>query len=663
MGIITIQCRLQAEEETLRYLWTLMVEKNTLLLNQTLETIRTAPELGQWLSQGSIRATTMREIVKNLKQQPKFQGMPGRFADSAERLVKQIYKSWFAGQRNKRRSLFGKKRWLAMLRSEQELLEETGLTLQQLQTEAQKILTSEQKKLDKLKQKEVSATKIPRDLHSHLFELYDRVTKDYEKEKLPQIKHKKLIERCAIVYLFKNQGKIGTRPENNQTYQEYRRKKEIEIERLEEQLKGRLPKGRNLDFAQYLEALEQAEGFITENEEMELIQARLLRSDKPIPFSVSYDTNTDIYWSKNEQGRICVTFNGMTKNGLIFEVYCGNRQLHWFERFYEDYQLYKQNKEQVPGGLLTIRSARLVWQQDEGDDRKPWLTNNLSLHCSLETQLWTKEGTEEVRKLKIAETEVKIQQWEKKAPLNQNQQKMWQRDLISLERLKSFQGFSRPSKSSPRQNPSLIMGVSIGLQQPATIAVVDVITGKVLVSQDTKQLLSKPVKQKPKKGKKVKKHTQYELLLLRRKQQQENDARRQQAQIKDGNNSFGESELGKYVDRLLAKAIIEIALQYRVSSILLPDLTNIREILNSEITFLAEAKIPGCKQAQKLYAKKYRQNIHRWSYARLCDAIKSQAAKKGIAIECDRQLPKGTPEIQARDLALAAYHHRQEKIS
>ncbi len=166
-----------------------------------------------------------------------------------------------------------------------------------------------------------------------------------------------------------------------------------------------------------------------------------------------------------------------------------------------------------------------------------------------------------------------------------------------------------------------------------------------------------------KKGKKAKKHAHYELLLRRRQQQQDNDIKRRQAQTRFGNNRFGESELGQYVDRLLAKAIVEMAIQYQASSIVLPDLTNIREILESEITGRAESKLPGCKKAQKLYAKKYRKNIHRWSYARLCDAIKSKAIQKGITIESSRQIPSGTPEIQARDLALIAYHHRQQAMS
>ncbi len=527
-----------------------------------------------------------------------------------------------------------------------------------MQAEAAKILNREQKKFDKLKQEKKSALETPKDLFNYFFQVYDKVTKNYEKEQKFHLKTKKLIKQCAVVYLLKNKCEIGSKPEDPEKYQQYRHKKVIHIQRLEEQLKARLPKGRNLATEEYLETLKQAENLITENEEMELLQARLLRSEKSTPFPVSYNSNTDIYWSKNNQGRICVTFNGITKH--IFEVFCHNRQLHWFQRFYEDYHLCEQNKDQVPGGLLTLRSVRLVWQINQKESDQPWLTNHLYLHCSVDTQLWTREVTEELRQLKITQTKAKIQQWKEKAPLNKNQQGRFKSAQTSLKRLTSFRGFSRPSKLPSYHNSSRIMGVSIGLQQPVTVAVVDVITSETIDYRNTSQLLNKPIKQKPKKREKAKKLTQYEFLLRRRQQQQENDIQRQQAQTRFGNNRFGESELGQYVDRLLAKAIVAMAIQYQVSSIVLPDLTNIREILESEITAKAEARIPGSKKAQKLYAKKYRTNLHRWSYARLCDAIKSKAIQKGLVIETSRQIPIGTSEIQARDLALITYHHRQQ---
>ena len=660
MAVVTIQCLLKATEETLRYLWNLMVEQNTLLVSEILEKIRTHRELDIWIAQGYIPVTAIDRITKQLKQQPKYDAMPGRFSTSAETLVKDIYKSWFAVQKKKRNKIWGKKRWLTTIKSEPELLEATNLSLPELQAEAEKILKREQKKYDKLKQSKNSETEVSKDLFGHLIKIYDKVTQNYEKEKKPHLKTKKLIQQCAIVYLLKNKLKFDNQPEDPDKYRRYRRKKEIQVERLEEQLKARFPKGRNLTQDEYLEALEQAECLITQNEEMELLQARLLRKEQLLPFPVSYNTNVDIYWSKNERGRICVTFNGLTKH--IFEVFCHNRQLHWFQRFYEDYQLYRRHKKQVPAGLITLRSASLIWKQGESEDcKKPWLTNNLYLHCSVDTELWTEEGTEKVRQQKIIKTKQKIDKWLAAESLSKNQQQKLLANQTSLSLLKTFQDFNRPSKHSHRQRSILLaMGVCIGLKEPVTVAVVNLINGEIIVCRDTKQLLNKPMQQKTERGKKAKKHTQYELLLRRRQQQNENDTKRQQAQTKFADNCFGESELGQYVDRLLAKAIVEMAIEYRVSSIVIPDLDNVREILNSEIQARAEAKIPGVKKAQKQYARKYRKSIHRWSYARLCDAIASKANQKGVAIECARQSSQGTTEIQARDLASTAYRDRQQ---
>ena len=42
--------------------------------------------------------------------------------------------------------------------------------------------------------------------------------------------------------------------------------------------------------------------------------------------------------------------------------------------------------------------------------------------------------------------------------------------------------------------------MSIGLQEPVTVAIVNVTNGEILACRDTKQLLSKSIKQKPKKA-------------------------------------------------------------------------------------------------------------------------------------------------------------------
>ena len=263
MALETVQCRLQAPEKTLKYLWRLMSDQNTPLVNQTLETIRTNPEINKWISQGYIPNETIEKIIKNLKQQPEYQGVPGRFHDSAEKLVKEVYQSWFAVQLKKRISLKGKKRWLAMLKSEEELLQETSLTLPQLQTEAAKNLKKEQKKLQKIHEnnsdEKLSEAELSNKLFFHLIDLYEKIAKDCEKEKKPHLKVKKILKRCAIVYLLKNKCKISDKPEDPEAYKKYRKRKEIQIERLEHQLRGRLPKGREHDPLRWSNALESAQ--------------------------------------------------------------------------------------------------------------------------------------------------------------------------------------------------------------------------------------------------------------------------------------------------------------------------------------------------------------------------------------------------------------------
>ena len=655
MAFKTIQCLLKASEQTLQHLWTLMSEKNTPLINQTLETIRISPELNTWISQGYIPNETIEKIINGFKQQPEYKGTPHIFYLSAEMLVKEIYQSWFAVQLKKRLSLKGKRRWLTMLRSEEELLHETSLSLPELRIEAEKILAKENKKLTKLLdgscKEKLSEEKLFKKIFFHLIAVYKKTEKDYEKEKKLHLKEKKRLKCYAIVYLLKNKCRVSNQPEDPEVYEQYRKRKEVQIERLEHQLKSRLPKGRENNSQRWIKALESAQKIITTNNEIESVQAHLLSGDKPIPFPISYYETTTVQWYQNEQGRISVKFGGLIKQGHVFEVFCGRRQLHWFKRFVDDYQLFRTCEPKIPAGLITLRSVCLLWQKNKQDSDKPWLNHSLYLYCSVNTELWTREGTEKIREIKISETESK------------NKKSSTKGSITSLNLLKSFDKFSsRPRKYSRKRDSSILLGISIGLKHPATVTVVDVLTKEIKATYDTKQLLSKPISQKAKKGKKAKKQTQYEFLLRHRQKQQENKDSRRQAQIKEGDYSFGESNLGQYVDRLIAKAIIEIALRFRVSSIVLPDLTNIREITESEVQAKARIKNPGCKKAQKIYSKKYRKNLHEWSYKRLSQAIESQAVKKGIDIEYTLQKYTETPDIQAKNMVLNAYEQRKQLV-
>jgi len=98
-------------------------------------------------------------------------------------------------------------------------------------------------------------------------------------------------------------------------------------------------------------------------------QDTLLTDSKSIPFPVAYETNEDLTWSKNEKGRLEVHFNGLGEH--TFQIYCDQRQLKWFQRFYEDQQIKRASKDQHSSSLFTLRSGRIAWQEgtDKGD---PW---------------------------------------------------------------------------------------------------------------------------------------------------------------------------------------------------------------------------------------------------------------------------------------------------
>jgi len=72
----------------------------------------------------------------------------------------------------------------------------------------------------------------------------------------------------------------------------------------------------------------------------------------------------------------------------------------------------------------------------------------------------------------------------------------------------------------------------MGLEKPATVAVVDAIASKPLTYRSVKQLLGK----------------NYHLLNRQRQAKQRNSQQRHSAQKQAAYNLFGESELGEYVD-------------------------------------------------------------------------------------------------------------------
>jgi hypothetical protein len=305
-----------------------MAQLNTPLINELLRQVSQHPEFETWRQKGKHPTSVVKELCQPLKTDPRFIGQPGRFYSSAIALVNYIYKSWFALMKRSQYQLEGKSRWLEMLNSDVELLESSGVSLDSLRTKAAEILvqltllnTAETQSKNGKKAKNSDNE---RSLSKNLFDTY-RNTEDN-------------LTRCAISYLLKNGCKINEKEEEAKKFAQRRRKIEIQIERLREQLETRIPKGRDLTAAKWLETLVVASQNVPENEaEAKSWQDSLLKKSSKLPFPVAYESNEDMTWFKNKFGRICVKFNGLSKHS--FQVYCDSRQLHWFQRFLEDQQI------------------------------------------------------------------------------------------------------------------------------------------------------------------------------------------------------------------------------------------------------------------------------------------------------------------------------------
>ena len=665
MSQITIQCRLIARETTRQTLWELMAQKNTPLVSELLTQIAQYPDFETWRQQGKLKAGIIKKLCEPLRKEPRFSDQPGRFYTSAIALVEYIYKSWLKLQQRLQRKLEGQNRWLAMLKSDEELVQISQTSLETIQAKATEILSSlKPDNQNKSSKKKTKKSKESADSNNNSFnqlhKLYDETNDN--------------LTHCAIRYLLKNSCKIPQKSEDSQKFAQRRRQVEIKIDRLIEQIEGSIPKGRDLTGNAWLETLAIASTTAPQNAaEVKSWQDQLLTQSKSIPYPVAYETNGDLTWSKNEKGRLCVQFNGLGKH--TFQIYCDQRQLKWFQRFYEDQKIKKGSKNQHSSALFTLRSGRIVWQEGQGKG-KPWNVHNLALHCTLDTRFWTEEGTAQIQQEKA--TKLATNQLRMKPQLTfniffrsqllQTYLKIWL--IITAYRLQTFlekgdlakaskdfqnaikrtesslkkinTSYNRPHKSLYQGQSHILVGVAMGLEKPATVAVVNGTTGEAIAYRSLKQLLGE----------------NYHLLNRQGKQKQNTSHQHHKSQKRFANNQFGESELGQYIDCLLAKAIVSVAKTYQAGSIIVPKLKDIRELIQSEIQAKAEAKIPGYVEGQEKYAKSYRVQVHQWSYGRLINNITSQASKLNITVEEGEQSTQGNPQEKAKSLALGAYHSR-----
>jgi hypothetical protein len=617
MSQITIQCRLFADETAKRYLWELMCDRNTPLVNELLRLVAIHPDFLTWRSKGKLPTTEVTKLSKALKTDPRFSNQPAKFHISAEKTVLYIFKSWLAIQKRVQWQLEGKISWLRMLRTDKELIADCGKGLEQIRTKAQALILRYQSSDNSVESQ--------KNLCKSLYQAYER-TEDS-------------LSRSAIAYLLRNRCQIPSETsEDLQKFLKYRAKIENQVKRLTQQLENRLPRGRDLTGERFITTLELATRNIPiDNAEASRWQSQILERPDLVPFPITLESNMDLMWFLTEQGKIGLHIGGMSEHE--FTIGCGHRQMPYFQQFLSDYQTMMDSKKQHTSSLFLLRSAKLIWIPTKGH-KESWNIHKLYLFCTLDTRLLTAEGTELVQQEVAADNTKQLINMRGKTNRTKTQDVYIKRLQSTLDRLD--RPFNRPSKPLYRGQTNIIVAVSMGLQSPVTAIVIDLTTQKILAYRNTKQFLG----------------DNYRLINRQRNIQTQQRHSSHKAQKQGLLREFSNSELGEHLDQLFAKAIVELARSYRAGSIALPKLDQIRLIIQSEVDAMAQQKVPDYLEGQKKYAKQVRLNLHNWSYNRLSASIISKAAQSEISIEYGNQTARASPNEQAKEIALSAYAKR-----
>lgn len=129
--------------------------------------------------------------------------------------------------------------------------------------------------------------------------------------------------------------------------------------------------------------------------------------------------------------------------------------------------------------LFTLRSAHLLWDKNEAQDRyrhsslpaqtadEPWNTNQLYLHCAIETKSLTAEGMLEIKQQKTQKINNTITKQLKNDNPSVTQQRSLNKNQTSLALLdRSLPRLSRPIYQG---NPQIIVGLIFDPVRPISI--------------------------------------------------------------------------------------------------------------------------------------------------------------------------------------------------
>ncbi|MBD1996471.1 hypothetical protein H6G00_07550 [Leptolyngbya sp. FACHB-541] len=698
MSIKTIRCSLCTDEATRKFFWEEMVAY-TLLVNALFRAVAEDDKFKEWQTKGFVPDESLKKMIESFKKHSNSKKLPGRFYNSAARMTQYVYKSWFSLQRQRYFRMLGKKRWLDIVKQDYDLEKTTDFSSENICARAQEILEesgSQPVESNNRKPRRKSA----KSSNSLLGELLTQFESTSDT----------LVQR-AIIHLLKNNLQVSNEPEDPEKLKLQLESKQIEIERLEEQLKSCFPKGRDPTGERFAAILLDAVSLPNGDDADSIAEALSeWRQQKPInffntlPYPVLWGSADEFIWSteprssstnpepsvetsskkrkskkkkKSVSDKICFRFSRL--RSFVFKVQCDRRQLPVFRQFLADYQANASapKEEHFSSSLFTLRSAQLIWQKDTNKRKEkksdksqshtpdqPWATHRLYLHCTIDTHFLTAEGTEAVReqiKHKVANSlkeQDKVSDQEvEPLELTEGQKGRLKAKQTQLTRLENPHP-PRPSKPNYQGDPLITVGVSLSRQVPLTVCVIDLRTGNVLENQTTKRLLTiHGIKAKRGKRSALQLRLEHWRLvnklnlrrqrnLLQRKEEQKHD------QYRENND---ESNLGIYMERLLANRLVRLAIKSNAGSIAVPNLKHIREIIESDIRAKAKHKFPQKKELQDQYAKQLRASFHRWSYSRLVQFIQECATSQGIPVVSGQQLKQGSLQQKAVEVAMSAH--------
>ncbi|MBD2057781.1 hypothetical protein H6F88_17440 [Oculatella sp. FACHB-28] len=654
--------------------------KESVIVSNLIEDLRVAvaehKDFESWRQEGKISDEELKKLWNTHRRSSPYQELPERLARSAWFVTGTIYDSWFALRQDLQLQIDKLTSWLRVAKADVELVEACGCELEQIKTRAHEILTAVKAQLEakkseppakttgqnqpqaqtKTTQKKQSTTAATRSSKT-ASSLIDALI-----EKYTELKSSDPLSQCAIAHLIKNEGKVAKRRENIKQFLKKVNTKKKRIERLEVQLAGSLPKGRDLTGAKFVEALETATQQVPkDNDELRAWQASLLRRPKNVPYPILFHSSDDLQWcllkrkdsitAIEVKDRIYVHFKGM-ESEQVFEICCGRRQLPLFQQFLKDWETFSSNRDQYSTSPFLLCSAALIWEerQDSGskapgqENSHPCDRYDLYLHCAIEHHALTEAGTELLIAQKSAAVNRLIKSYETKQETEELTEKQ-QEHLNKLQsQLKKLENpYPRSKKPLYKGNSDIVVGLAFSRKEVVTVAVVDGATGKLITYRNVRQLLGK----------------NYSLLAEYRLKQKHNAHQRHKNQVQGRTRQITESEQGKYLDRLIAKAIVELARKHLAGSIAMPNVKGIRERLVSAIEARAEERFPGDVEKQDAFSKQYKINHHNWSYSRLAQFITDKAEQSEIKIERGFQPIDGMLTAQAEAVARSALERRK----